>query len=80
MATTMTTEMDLVIDQEIATWKYTEKEGGHNKGRPPVSAPLVWKLIQLECPDLAYCDFLGHKVDQGVLDYSASPAMRTCST
>ena len=31
-ATTMTTEMDLVIDREIATWKYTEKEGGPQQG------------------------------------------------
>ena len=32
MAATMTTEMDLMIDQEIATWKYTEEEGGTKQG------------------------------------------------
>ena len=68
MTTTMTTEMDLVIDQEIATWKYTEEEGGTKQGLTAGVRSPVWKLIQLERLSLAYCDFLGHNVDEGVLD------------
>jgi hypothetical protein len=52
-------------ERELAQAAPLKKRAGQYKIRPPLSAPLVWKLIQLECPDLAYCDFLGHDVDEG---------------